>query len=413
MVHKVSLLPFPYPYRAILAISNDIDGTPWESFRAVHKVFDDLGIPLADSIFAYQMTGADYNAFSLLEYPSFSPSTHLAAIRKMIKAEKIDSLHALGNYSAVGGVDRKTMVKAVEALLREGISLPIWTNHGDKHNRQNIRIASGDDPASDAYIADLLVPIGVRFLWVGDLSPHVGQARKLTIKDTYRNKRFHPSFIVRSLGHLRYLAKMIFTGKSPLDHSTNDLLFPVTLADNQTFWAFRRFGRWDCAHRNNLGEILSAENLKTLSRKGGYMVAYIHLGIPQGEPGTLFSDQERHALLRLVHYCDRREILVTTTERLLSYHLVHRYLRFRAVRSGGHTVVSIQGIADPVSGDRVPDITDLRGICFLVPDVSRAVIEINGTRADHMILGRRRRLSGYIGIPWESFPDRRKYSYER
>ena len=71
MVHKVSLLPFPYPYRAILAISNDIDGTPWESFRAVHKVFDDLGIPLADSIFAYQMTGADYNAFSLLEISFF------------------------------------------------------------------------------------------------------------------------------------------------------------------------------------------------------------------------------------------------------------------------------------------------------------------------------------------------------
>ena len=207
---------------------------------------------------------------------------------------------------------------------------------------------------------------------------------------------------------------MIFTGKSPLDHSTNDLLFPVTLADNQTFWAFRRFGRWDCAHRNNLGEILSAENLKTLSRKGGYIWWPTSISVSLRESRVPFF-RTRSVMLswRLVHYCDRREILVTTTERLLSYHLVHRYLRFRAVRSGGHTVVSIQGIADPVSGDRVPDITDLRGICFLVPDVSRAVIEINGTRADHMILGRRRRLSGYIGIPWESFPDRRKYSYER
>jgi hypothetical protein len=81
--------------------------------------------------------------------------------------------------------------------------------------------------------------------------------------------------------------------------------------------------------------------------------------------------------------------------------VAHRHLRFHTVQSGGRTVVSIERIADPVSGDRVPDVTDLRGISFRVPDVSRTVIEVQGSIVDHHVLGHGRGSGGYIGIPWE------------
>ncbi len=125
----------------------------------------------------------------------------------MIRKGEIDTLHALGNHSGVGGVDRVTIRTAARLLMEDGLHFPIWTNHGDDKNLYNIRAGSGDDSGSAAYIADLLPGLGVTFLWLGDLTPFVGQNRRLGLWDTYLNKRLHPSVFSRMTGPIRYLAK--------------------------------------------------------------------------------------------------------------------------------------------------------------------------------------------------------------
>jgi hypothetical protein len=396
----VHLLPFPYPFRAMLAVSNDIDNTSWDECQTIHKTFAKHGLPLADSMFAYQMPGAGEYAFSPLDYPSLAPSELAEPIMEMIRDGKIDTLHALGNHSATGGVRREISRRAAEIFIKEGITFRVWTNHGDRQNRQNITFGQGDSPGNPGYVADLLPPLGIRFLWTGDLTPFIGQARRLTLRDTYLNRRLYPSLFRRASGILRYLAKALVTRKAPLDQTVNQLIFPIELADNQIFWAFRRFGRWDRARRSDIPEIFSSENLERLSRNGGYMIVYIHLGKPKQAQGPSFSAAEAGALGRLGDYFRAGRILVTTTGRLLDYHVTHRFLSWQIDRTRDKTVIVIEGIKDPVFGNRAPDITDLAGITFSVPDVPRTVIELGGRRIEYHTFNRTRRDAGVIGITW-------------
>ena len=396
------LLDFPHPYRAMLALSNDIDGTSWDDFLAVHRQFEGMGLPFADSIFVYQIPGAREWGLSLAEYPSFSDTPHTETLLTMTTRGRIDTLHGLGNHSGVGGVDRKTAERAARFLLERGLSFPVWTNHGDSKNLHNVRIGSGDDPTSPAYVADLLTPIGVRFLWIGDLVPFVGQGRRLLLTDTYLNRLLHPSLFMRTIGLFRYLAKWAVTRNDPLDHSINDLIYPVTLADGRRFWAFRRFGRWDSAQREDLTEILSEGNLKRLCRRGGYMIVYIHLGKTGGRGGSSFSGEEGRALERLARYFRERKILVTTTGRLLAYHLVRRGLAFSVTRSRNRYMINILGIRDELTGDRIADSHDLRGITFSVPREAEAVLSISNRPIRNAVIEEGPHLSRYIGVPWEA-----------
>ncbi len=400
MDKRIQLLPFPYPFRAMLAVSNDIDDTSWDECQQIHKTFAQHGLPLADSMFAYQMPGADEYAFSPLDYPFLTLSELAKPIVEMIHGGKIDTLHALGNHSATGGNQREISVRAAEALIGEGISFRVWTNHGDRQNRQNINSGEGDIPGSPGYVADLLPPLGIRFLWTSDLTPFVGQGRRLTLRDTYLNRRLYPSLFRRASGILRYAAKALITQKSPLDQAINELIFPIELTDNQRFWAFRRFGRWDRARRSDIPEIFSSENLERLSRSGGYMIVYIHLGKPKQAQGPSFSAAEDTALGRMGDYFRAGRILVTTTGRLLDYHVAHRFLSWTTDQTRDKTIIIIEGVKDPVFGNRTPDITDLAGITFSVPDVLRTVIEFGGRRIDHHTFYRTRRNAGVIGITW-------------
>ena len=115
-------------------------------FCAIHDELKRLGLPFADSMFAYQMPGAQEYTFSYLSYPSLSPSPHAGILREMIRKGEIDTLHALGNHSGVGGVDRLMIRAAARLLIEDGLHFPVWTNHGDDKNIQNIRAGSGDDP---------------------------------------------------------------------------------------------------------------------------------------------------------------------------------------------------------------------------------------------------------------------------
>ena len=71
-------------------------------------------------------------------------------MREMIKAGRLDAMHALGDFEN-GNFFRYFAEYALEELDKNGLSVPIWSNHGGFGNIQNIGTEnsfyhhSGDD----------------------------------------------------------------------------------------------------------------------------------------------------------------------------------------------------------------------------------------------------------------------------
>ena len=229
----------------------------------------------------------------------------------------------------------------------------------------------------------------------------MGQGRRLGLRDTYLNKRLHPSILSRMTGPMKYLAKWIVTRADPLDQSVNNLIYPVLLVDGRPYWAFRRFGTWDEAHRDDLGLILSRAHLERLCKTGGYMIVYIHLGKKRHKGAALFTEGEKAALDRLARYFQDKKILVTTTARLLSYHLVWRGLSFSVGGRDNRPTILLTGIRDEVDGDRVAEPADLAGITFFTSHASGTVIKTGETHVVHTVFEKDKKGTGFIGVPWE------------
>ena len=79
-VPAVRLRPFPFPYRAALAICSDIDGCDLPTFLAVHRYLNSprsgLGLPVADSFFG-QGRDPGQMAYFLPDGRTPGPEAHL------------------------------------------------------------------------------------------------------------------------------------------------------------------------------------------------------------------------------------------------------------------------------------------------------------------------------------------------
>jgi hypothetical protein len=174
------------------------------------------------------------------------------------------------------------------------------------------------------------------------------------------------------------------------------------LADGSPYWAFRRFGTWDRARRDDLDLILSEEHLERLCKTGGYMLVYIHLGKKRRKGRSLFTQAERAALERLVRYFRDKKILVTTTARLLSYHLVRRGLSFSVETGDDRPTILLDRIRDNVNGDTIAEPARLAGITFFTPRAFDTVVKTGEQRLAHIVFEKNRRGAGFIGVPWEN-----------
>jgi hypothetical protein len=95
----------------------------------------------------------------------------------------IDTIHAYGDFDAVGGCTRAHAQAAFRALDALGVRLEVFSNHGGAENVQNIGTDAeyhrGDHPDHPAYHADLLAAHGVRYVWTDSLVlPAATTARK-------------------------------------------------------------------------------------------------------------------------------------------------------------------------------------------------------------------------------------------
>jgi hypothetical protein len=378
----VRLRPFPFPYRAALAICSDIDGCDLPTFLAVHRYLNDpgsgLGLPVADSFFGQ---GRDPGQMAYFLPDGRTPAPEAPHIIQALRGGLIDALHSWGDFNQAAPQPqalRALAARLVEDLHRQGLSVKVWLNHGDPCNRQNLRARlqpgyAGDDPASPYYTADLLKPLGLQYYWGSDL-----------VTWPLSSRPGSPGSRLRlGLNALKNVVKILLgqRQKTRTTAQIMELCQPVTLRDGLPLMAFTRHlrGLKEPTSRHTLRYTLGDPVLKQLLAQEGYLILYTHLGLPRSGAGEeLFPLPDRTALERLAQHYHAGSIWVAPTARILSHWLVTRRLVWTAHREGEHLIIHVESLQDPTTGPRPPEPEELAGLCFSVPPPWEVILRLAG-----------------------------------
>jgi hypothetical protein len=390
---------FPYPYKALLAISSDADATsPWEFIR-IHRFLntltpgipyygDGVGLDIGDSFFFKNISNNGLNVCdpcydyrdeqtwldefggkrARVRNPARArdPATGELVfqhgskfIEKYIRCGWIDVLHGGdGNWAEdafrLGATDWRRVdgQHYMEWIARTGLKIDTFSNHstvssdfGVSNERPTAKKPQsiGDVPGSTAYWADYARQAGIKFYW--SYIPNEWAAYRKTF-------------------------------------GIDNLLVPATFRDGNKFWHFSRYSGGG-HYADKIDTDLNAKNLDSLVEKNQFEIAYTHFGYWSDNSNRVnpeLSPSSIDAFRLLKAYQDEGKILVAKTYRLLRYNLAFEHLDFTSTQLNEGTTIDITAIKDTQFGDFTPTIQDLRGITFYVPDPCRAEIRMGGAR---------------------------------
>lgn len=396
---------FPHPFRAMLAISSDIDGTTVAKQRAMHRLFntreetregEGLGLDFANSVWMYNP--APRSPRSLTYFSRFDPSrvTRRAdEIVRYIRCGWIDTLHTYGNFSQADrfGVEpsREHALRALDALAAQDVAISVWTDHGNRRNLHNLSV-EGDVPGSSAYHADRLRAHGVRFVW------NHGRSRAFGLDNPLR------SMLLRDGGQVWGFSRVSAEERPDADVvGEREGVRHGTTPNGDKF-----FMTW---FPNLLPYQLAPDRLDALVAAQQYVILAQHLGVrgkrrsTAGQPraAALYQPDVIDALRRLRAYVDAGKIIVARTSRLLEYARVWHHVAFRVEELEGRTTISIDRVDDPVLGSATARLEQCRGLTFHVASAEQAVIVIDGRRVpeDELVRTRASAEEGAtVGIRW-------------
>jgi hypothetical protein len=385
----VTLRKFPYPFRAALSISSDIDNTETpEEFLSIQEFLN------TDHPSPYGK-GVDLeigNSFYLFDRPGrneFSYYSDRAEDREIIhryaRSGLLECIHSYGE----GCTTRVQAVSAIRSLERGGCRVPLWVNHSNARTNMATGFATnrGDRVFDPAYHADVTVPYGIRFVNLGSSTTIVGQDaavswrtyccclnRSQFLKVMRNNAK---TFFKRTLSQFGISRAKYFL------HRENALIGIRKLEDGRRVYEFMRYevdpdGIGYGATARGLAENLSENVLQRLLEVEGAGIVYTHLGKNAGD-STWVAPQTAAALRNLAQHSSNGSILVTTTFKLLNYTTVRRALRWTFEADSTETVIRIHGIRDPLLGEIAADGENMQGITFFVPDGKHVRIFVCGT----------------------------------
>jgi hypothetical protein len=380
------LLPFPPPYRAALALSNDTDDLlepgSWFSFlrflntRESTPWGEGLGLEVGDAFWFYS-DHADEQPAAYFRGLGKEPSGFAPFIGTLGRSGHLDTLHSYGNFSRHGGFRREHAERAARVLAEEGFTPRVWVNHGGAHDFQNLLSGCGDLPENPEargapapeYHLDLTRRLGLRYAWVGELTRVPGQERSLQGQDWWGREGvllrelggYLGRSLARGLGYRELLRR--YPNPSPL---RNRLLAPRRFGDGSVMQTFRRYGDFTRATFADLPWLLRPGFLDALEGGGGISLVFLHWA---RHPGRCFRDLDPRgldALRGLARRAEERRVWVATTGRLLAYAEARRVLRVRTERGSGKDRVHLEASALP--DGREIETADLAGISLRVRD---------------------------------------------
>lgn len=424
-IHQdVCLRKFPYPYESALAICSDIDGTDSiEEFLTIQELLCStkktplgigLGLEIGNSFWFYNQYhqllknsrvdstcldsmffGNQDKGISLFDGTSDTLSSYAVILLKLIKAGYVDCLHSYGEF-AEGGFSRDLALRAVDFLKSESTSILVYTNHGGTGNNDNIGPQPrfrGDDPNAIEYHTDLTIPLGMKFLWRGQVTHCIGQDADFSLvnfaKMTYE---YFQDLLNREIAY-------------PHD---NSLVHIFKLDDGQKVFDFIRYidplGKYPSARQEHIRYQIGPKVIDALIRRRGYLIQYTHLGTNTHPP--YLSTPTLDVFRYIKEKSDQGKLLVATTSRLLDYYVHSKHLYWHRSTKMDSLFIMIDSISNEVEGSFIPDENDLEGITFYVPTDKQVSLSIQGHSISFVEnandgLGRRS-----ISVPWNrlTFP---------
>lgn len=351
----VALRRFPAPFRAALAIHSDADDAAPRALADILAFFrETLGLPATGSLFFW----APPPQASWFDDAEGRRPRDRDLLADLCRRGWIDAIHGLGDYNDAPPPGRELARRALDDLAQAGARLPLWTNHGNPRNAQNVLRWSGrGDLPGPQYIADLLREHGVRFVWPQRITHVPGQDRPCAPGEYYASYP-NGSPLRRALARSHaWVARRLDI--EPFDG--NDLARIEPLRDGTPMYTFRRYGIWKRDGAPNLAEILAPARLDRLVETGGAAIVYVHLA--RGWPADLSV---------LEHVAERSragDLWVVPASRLLRHSVVRDALRWRVEPER----ILIDAVEDPVLG-RVPTADDLATLAFNDPAGRKVVL---------------------------------------
>jgi hypothetical protein len=365
---RLSLRRLPHPYKAMVAICSDLDGTAdGQAYRETMRFLNTAESTSMGRGVALEVGNSIYFDMPPGEF-SYWNTDHAGRdmIRTLIRSGHIDCLHSYGELAAT----RARADKAIDELERHGCRLSVWVDHSRAPTNfgSDIMQGHGDRPGHRAYHADLTIAHGVRYVWRGRVTSIAGQDVPRHLGGILTASR--PVSSARTLA--KELAKGILArcgSRKYAIHLPNRVVSPAYLQDGQGVHEFLRSNpHWEgvssCRMPHSISQVLSEHTQSRLIGREGICVLYTHLG-KGGDPRCPFDQAARQALRRLAGRCQDGDILVCTTFRLLRYLVVRDHLSYTAARIGNRTIIRIGTVNDPVSDWRLPTLEELQGITFV------------------------------------------------
>jgi len=379
----VRLRGLSYPYRAMLAICSDLDETPdghvyGEIMRFLNTtemttLGPGVGLEVGNTIY-FDMPAGQFSYWN-------TDDAGREMVRTLIRSGHIDCLHSYGDLATT----RAHAGRALEELARHDCRLEVWIDHAVAPTNfgADIMRGHGDEPGHPAYHADLTCGYGVKYVWCGRLTSMIGQDAPPSLGGVFSAR--HPLSSARTVA--KEAAKRLLARRGSEKyamHGPNVPLRRVQLRDGRPVYEFMRCNpHWRGvqygATADGLADVLTPAVLNRLIQRGGVAVFYTHLGKVR-DRRELLPSRTRAALRYVAELYRSRQILVTTTARLLRYLTVRDSLAYRVERSADRQIIFVDSVTDAVAGFRQPSREDLDGIGFTLPNVGLAELRLPGDK---------------------------------
>ena len=378
----VQLRQLPYPYQAMLAICSDLDETRdryvyWEIIRFLNTTDETamgpgVGLEVGNSIY-FDMPPDQFAYWN-------TDDCGREMVRTLTQSGHIDCLHSYGDLATT----RQHAAQALEELARHDCKLEVWIDHGIAATNfdPDIMQGHGDDPAHEAYHADLTTSYGIKYIWCGRVTSIIGQDVPASLGRIFDWR--HPRVSSRTL--LKEAAKRRLARKGNQKyaiHGPNKTLRPVLLRDRSPVYEFMRCNpHWggvsSCDQGRYIGGVLTSRMLACLIARGGICILYTHLG-KIDDPAVPLNPAAVEGFRRLCKAYQSGQILVTTTRRLLGYRRAVREFAFTSTSDerGTHIAVDARASKSPI-GDL--SATDSHGLTFYISNPEATCMTINGRK---------------------------------
>lgn len=383
---EVQLRPLPYPYRGMLAICSDLDGTPdrrayWEIVRFLNTqettpMGSGVGLEVGNSIhFA-----AKPQRFSYWD----TDDAGREMVRTLIRSGHIDCLHSFGERVRM----RDEAERALGELKQYDCHLEVWVDHGGAATNfgPDIMQGHGDEIGHPAYHADLTIGSGIQYVCLGRGTSITGQDIPIELGGILTLG--HPIASGRTL--LKEVVKQSLArigNRKYAMHASNKLLRPSVLRDGQRIYEFMRCnphwgGIGSFAEGRYMGDVLTSNMLSRLVERSGTCILYTHLG-RVADPAVPFDTKAVRAFHHLAEESHAGRILVATTRRLLGYRRAISEIAFTSRWDGTLMHIDLD-TRRPENWLGRLNPSDLAGLTFYVPDAQATRMTIDGEEVKNL-----------------------------